>query len=293
MNTALVELSCSWTHWIHFGPIDAPAAPPGSIRTTPNSFTRPCASSRVLAGPPEHRGGGVAVRHRPPGLPHLPGHRGRGGWTAAPARRSHRRRPSPIACRPATIRLVLLDFSTFQVPIRTVSCAPTAPAGNGTRGVGARGGGARRWSRSWLFCCLPRRQHEHPGHQPRPDARTSSQSASTEPRHGQHAQRSLPGAGSAAVLVDAASVTPTSSRAALPRRAGTDHRLRPDGSVHSAACRGMLCLMTRQLVVTDVRQNCNAAVARMRAVRAAAATCRGRGRVLPGRGSGRGWPAGG
>ena len=48
MNTAPVDLSCSWAHWIHFGPIDAPAADPGSIRTTPNSFTRPCANSRYL-----------------------------------------------------------------------------------------------------------------------------------------------------------------------------------------------------------------------------------------------------
>ena len=58
MNTALVELSCSCTHWMNFGPIEDPAAPPPSIRTTPNTFTRPCASSVYLLA---RQNTGVAV----------------------------------------------------------------------------------------------------------------------------------------------------------------------------------------------------------------------------------------
>ena len=131
MNTAPVDLSCSWTHWIHFGPIDAPAADPGSIRTTPNSFTRPCANSRYLLA---RHTTGVAVL--PSDIAHPAARSCRATvprWedcssctaiTSAPA--------AATACSPATIRLVLFDFNTFQVPIRTVSSAPAAPAGNGT-----------------------------------------------------------------------------------------------------------------------------------------------------------------
>ena len=44
--------------------------------------------------------------------------------TSAPA--------AAIEVKPPTILLALLDFSTFQVAIRTVSWAPAAPAGRGT-----------------------------------------------------------------------------------------------------------------------------------------------------------------
>ena len=75
MNTAPVELSCSWAHWIHFGPIEAPAADPGFDPHHPELLHPALRQQPVLAGPPHHRGGGVAVRHRPPRRAELPGHR--------------------------------------------------------------------------------------------------------------------------------------------------------------------------------------------------------------------------
>ena len=141
MNTALVVSSCSWTHWMNFGPIEEPAAPPDSIRTTPNTFTRPWASSVYLLA---RQNTGVAELPSDISQPACFICRATverwclcSSWTpitSAP--------DAPIANRPATIRLVLFDFSTFQVPIRIASSAPTAPRRQRHTRVGANAAAA-------------------------------------------------------------------------------------------------------------------------------------------------------